>query len=315
VALEHVGSTSVPGLPAKPVVDMVALVADYAAGAAFIEPMRALGYVYKEQNGIPGRRYFDLASETPGELDRFHVHMYPVGHEDAQRLVAFRDYLRSNPGAVEAYAARKRELAAMYPEDILLYTGGKSGVIRRIYRAMEGVPAEPIVVSEHDPAWVAGFEAAARRIREGVGDGLLDIEHIGSTSVPGLAAKPVLDIMPVVADFDAARVLVTRFEEMGYWYFGENYIPRRHYFVREDERGNVVEHIHVLEDGSLEAKKHRMFRDYLRASESARERYAALKLRLAGEFRDDRLGYTEAKTELVVALLREAGWEGEVPVA
>lgn len=315
VAIEHVGSTSVPGLPAKPVIDMVILVADFEAGEAFVEPIRSLGYVYKGVNGIPGRRYFDLANPTAGELDLFHIHMYPVGHEDAVRVMAFRDYLRANPAAVARYADRKRELAAMYPEDILLYTGGKSAVIRGIYRAMEGRGSDPLVVEPYDPAWAEGFEAAAARIREGVGEGLLDVEHIGSTSVPGLAAKPILDIMPVVADFDEARALVVRFEELGYWYFGENGIPRRHYFAREDESGRVVEHVHVLEDSSLEAKKHRMFRDYLRSSESARERYAALKVRLVDEVAGDRMAYVDGKTELVVALLREAGWEGEVPVA
>ncbi len=315
VAIEHVGSTSVPGLPAKPVVDMVALVPDFDSGEQFIEPIRSLGYVYKGVNGIPGRRYFDLAGDTASDLDRFHLHMYPVGHDDARRLLAFRDYLRAHPAAVEAYAARKRELAALYPEDIALYTGGKSGVIRGIYRAMEGRGPDPVTVAAYDPAWAAQFAEAVERIRSGVPDGLLDIEHIGSTAVPGLAAKPVLDIMPVVADFDEARSLIVRFEELGYWYFGENGIPRRHYFAREDASGTVVEHVHVLEDSSVEARKHRMFRDYLRASESARERYGSLKLRLAEEFRDDRYAYTDAKTELVVALLREAGWEGEVPVA
>ncbi len=315
VAIEHVGSTSVRGLAAKPVIDMVLLVADYEAGEQFIEPLRSLGYVYQEVNGIPGRRYFDLAGETPTDLDRFHVHVYPVGHDDAGRVMAFRDYLRAQPAAVEAYGARKRELAAQYPEDIRLYTGGKSGVIRGIYRAMEGRGLDPVKVTAYDPAWPARFAEAAERIRAAVPEGLLDIEHIGSTAVPGLAAKPVTDIMPVVADFDAARGLIVRFEELGYWYFGENRIPRRHYFVREDADGTVIEHVHVLEDASVEARKHRMFRDYLRASESARERYGSLKLRLAEEFRDDRVAYTDAKTELVVELLREAGWEGVVPSA
>lgn len=315
VACEHMGSTSVPGLPAKPVIDMVILVADYEAGAAFVEPIRSLGYTYKENNGIPGRRYFDLGGDSPTELDRFHIHLYPVGHGDAKRVLAFRDYLRTHPEAKEAYAEKKRELAAMYPEDILLYTGGKSSVIRGIYRAMEGRHPEPIVVAPYGEEWARQFEVVAERIRKAIPGALLDIEHIGSTAVPGLAAKAVLDIMPVVRDFDEARALVPAIEELGYWYCGENEIPRRHYFVREEIDGTVSEHVHVLEDSSVEARKHRMFRDYLRGSELARRRYAELKLRLAEEHRDDRLAYTDAKTELVIELLREAGWEGDVPTA
>ncbi|HMO55495.1 MAG TPA: GrpB family protein [Tepidiformaceae bacterium] len=315
VAIEHVGSTSVPGLAAKPVIDMVILVEDYDAGEQFVEAIRSLGYVYKAVNGIPGRRYFDLASETPGELDRFHIHMYPVGHDDARRVLAFRDFLRANPAAVEQYARGKLELAAKYPEDILLYTGGKSAIIRALYRAMDGRAADPIEVTPYDASWSSAFEAAAAGIRAGVPAGLLGIEHIGSTAVPGLAAKPVIDIMPVVDDFDAARPLVMQFKELGYWYCGENGIPRRHYFVREDASGHVVEHVHVLEDSSVEARKHRMFRDYLRTSKSARERYGNLKLELASRHRNDRLAYTEAKTSLVAELLREAGWQGSVPSA
>jgi GrpB-like predicted nucleotidyltransferase (UPF0157 family) len=315
VAIEHMGSTSVPGLPAKPVIDMAVLVTDFDAGEQLVEPIRSLGYEYKGVNGIPGRRYFDLPGPTPTDLDRFHLHMYPVGHDDARRVLAFRNFLRTHPEAVERYAATKRELAAKYPGDILLYTGGKSAVIRGLYRAMQGRTADPIEVVPYDPAWADAFVDAAARIQDGVPGGLLGVEHIGSTAVPGLAAKPVLDIMPVVADFDEARPLVVRFEELGYWYCGEHGIPRRHYFVREDESGHVVEHIHVLEETSVEARKHRMFRDYLRASDSARERYASLKLDLADRYRDNREAYTTAKTDLVVELLREAGWEGDVPSA
>lgn len=313
--IEHVGSTAVPGLAAKPIIDMVLFVPDFAAGEALIEPLRSLGYVYHGIAGIPGRRYFDLPSPVPGELDIFHLHMYPEGHDDAARLLAFRDYLRRTPAARETYAAAKRDLAARYPNDILLYTGGKTAAIRPIYRAIAGLPVDTVEVSPYDPAWPGEFEGEAARLREVLGQAILDVEHVGSTAVPGLAAKPIIDMMLVIEDFDAARPLVRQVEELGYWYCGENGIPRRHYFIREDAAGAVTHHLHALEDTSLEARKHRLFRDHLRANPPDRDAYGSLKLSLAAIHARDRQAYQEGKTDLIERILRDAGWEGEVPSA
>jgi GrpB-like predicted nucleotidyltransferase (UPF0157 family) len=313
--IEHVGSTSVPGLPAKPIIDMIMFIPDFAAGEALIGPLRSLGYVYHGVAGIPGRRYFDLPSPVPGELDHFHLHMYPEGHPDASRVLAFRDYLRSNPAARDAYATAKRELAARYPEDILLYTGGKTAAIRPIYRAIAGLPMDAVEVVAYDPAWPATFEREAVRLRESLGPAILDIEHIGSTAVPGLAAKPIIDMMLVVDDFDTARPLVRQVEELGYWYCGENGIPRRHYFIREDAAGTVTHHLHALETGSLEARKHRLLREHLRANPAARDSYASLKLALAAQHANDRRAYQQGKTHLIERILRDAGWKGEIPSA
>jgi len=314
-SIQHVGSTAVPGLPAKPIIDMLAFVPAFQDGEAFIEPLRSLGYDYGGQAGIPGRRYFDMANPVPGELDLFHLHLYPEGHPDAARLLAFRDHLRNSPSSRDAYAAAKRELIRQHPGDILLYTGGKTAAIRPIYRAMAGRPEPRVQVAPHDPAWPSAFEEAASALRQALGDGILGAENIGSTAVPGLPAKPVIDIMLVVEDFDAARPLVRRIEELGYWYCGENGIPRRHYFIREDESGDVTHHLHVLEDTSLEARKHRLFRDRLRASPADRDAYGELKLRLAAAHGQDRAAYQEGKTALIERILRDAGWQGEVPSA
>ncbi len=315
LVIEHVGSTAVPGLPAKPIIDVALFVPTFEAGEAYIEPIRSLGYDYHGVAGVPGRRYFDLPNPVPGELDLFHVHMYPLGHPDAARLLAFRDYLRSRPEEREAYAAIKRGLVARYPGDILLYIGGKTAFIRRAYRAIAGMGAEAVQVLPYDRAWPGAFESEADRLRGTLGDAAVAIEHIGSTAVPGLSAKPIIDMMLAVEDFDAARPLVHRIEELGYWYCGENGIPRRHYFIREDEAGHVTHHLHTLEDTSLEARKHRLFRDHLRAHPADRNAYGELKQRLAAAHGRDRDAYQQGKTALIERILRDAGWEGEVPSA
>ncbi|MCZ7577514.1 MAG: GrpB family protein [Dehalococcoidia bacterium] len=315
LVIEHVGSTAVPGLPAKPIVDMALFVPTFEAGEAYIDPIRSLGYDYHGVAGVPGRRYFDLPNPVAGELDLFHLHMYPAGHADAARLLAFRDHLRTHPAEREAYAALKRDLVARYPSDILLYIGGKTAFIRRAYRAIAGLPPAPVEVVPYSAEWPLEFEREAARLREAVGESAIGIEHVGSTAVPGLSAKPIIDMMLAVKDFDAARPLVHRIEELGYWYCGENGIPRRHYFIKEDDAGNVTHHLHTLEDASLEARKHRLFRDHLRAHPADRDAYGELKLRLAAAHGQDRAAYQEGKTALIERILRDAGWEGEVPSA
>ncbi|MGH2634426.1 MAG: GrpB family protein, partial [Tepidiformaceae bacterium] len=126
-------------------------------------------------------------------------------------------------------------------------------------------------------------------------------------------AKPVIDIMAVVSSYEAARGLMNRVTSLGYYYYGLNGIPRRHYFKLEDGEQNTTVHLHVLEAGSAAAREHIAFRDYLRGHPETAAEYAALKHGLAGRHRDDRPAYTEAKAEFIVRVLQAAGREaGEV---
>ncbi len=298
VAIEHVGSTSVPGLAAKPVIDIIAFLSSFEAGAAVVPAMEALGYEYRGQYGVPGRHYF---SKPGGQApSTHHVHMYAVGHADALRLISFRDAVRADDDLRDTYAAVKRQNARDYPGSSMLYTGAKSGFIDRIDRLIAGTPQEPIVVVDYDQAWPAQYAAEAARIRDALGAGLIGLDHIGSTAVPGLAARPIVDMMPLVASFEAAESLVPPMEMLGYHYFGEYGIPRRHYFNRPGY------HVHMLEPGSAQATGHIAFRDYLRAHPETAAAYASLKRRLAALHRDDRDGYTDAKAEFVQSIIATA---------
>jgi GrpB-like predicted nucleotidyltransferase (UPF0157 family) len=139
-----------------------------------------------------------------------------------------------------------------------------------------------------------------------VGDGITTIEHIGSTSVPGLSAKPIIDILATVESYEGARELIAPLEELGYVYCGEFGIPRRHYFDREDDAGRDTHHLHVLEPGSAEAANHLLFRNHLRANAADREAYAALKRELIAKFAEDRAAYTEAKAAFIQNALARA---------
>jgi GrpB-like predicted nucleotidyltransferase (UPF0157 family) len=110
ISIEHVGSTSVPGLAAKPIIDILVVVPDHATAAMTIEALTTLAYDYRGEVGVPGRFYF-----AKHHAHSYHLHMYPLGHPEIVRLRTFSDYLRANPGAAHEYAKLKNELADKIP--------------------------------------------------------------------------------------------------------------------------------------------------------------------------------------------------------
>jgi GrpB-like predicted nucleotidyltransferase (UPF0157 family) len=164
--------------------------------------------------------------------------------------------------------------------------------------------AEPIMVVPYDPAWPDWFRQVATRLRAALGEVALRIDHIGSTAVPGLAAKPVLDVQIAVASFGPLAAFRGPLEDLGYVYRAENPERTKRYF-REPPGGRRT-HLHVRLRGHWSEQFALLFRDYLRAHPDAAGRYAALKADLAVRFRTDRQGYTDAKDPFIWATMREA---------
>lgn len=121
VTIHHVGSTSVPGLCAKPIIDMLLEVREIGRVDGLNAAMAALGYEARGENGIPGRRYFAKG----GDARTHHLHVFAVGDPAGERHLAFREYLRAHPEAVQAYGDVKRQQAAVYPENVDAYQAGK----------------------------------------------------------------------------------------------------------------------------------------------------------------------------------------------
>lgn len=157
---------------------------------------------------------------------------------------------------------------------------------------------EEIVLVPHDPRWLSAAAAECERIARACGPAVKGVEHIGSTSVPGLIAKPVLDLMPLIDNFEDGYSCVTPMRALGYWYAGDFGIPGRHLFVKGSPR---THHAHMLLRTSKEARRHLAVRDTLRARPEMAARYAALKEQLAARFGDDRESYANAKA----AFMRE----------
>lgn len=171
----------------------------------------------------------------------------------------------------------------------------------RLWRA-----PEPIVLAPHDPRWLTDAADECRHIAHACEPWVIRVEHIGSTSVPGLIAKPVLDLMPLVKTFEDGFECVEPMRAMGYWYAGDFGIPGRHLFIKGSPR---THHAHMLVEGSKEARRHLAVRDVLRADPEAVARYAVLKNELAPRFGDDREGYAEAKAAFMRELFDRAGVE------
>ena len=132
--IEHVGSTSVRGLSAKPIIDIDVVIKDMTIFDPVKEALAGIGYHHEGDLGIPGREAFKY--EGKEHLRKHHLYVCPADSPELRRHLAFRDYLRSHPEAVEAYGRIKEEGAALYPEDMDKYIAHKAPVIQSIYEKM-----------------------------------------------------------------------------------------------------------------------------------------------------------------------------------
>ena len=164
---------------------------------------------------------------------------------------------------------------------------------------------EAVEIVAYDPAWPAEFEHERALIARALGDLMLGIEHVGSTAVAGLGAKPIIDIMIAVHDLADGERCVRPLEALGYEYRGDAGIPGRLFFARPTPRPRT-HHLNMVEQGSDFWHRLLLFRDYLRDHPQEADRYYRLKVRLAAQFRDDRVGYTEAKTKFIESALARA---------
>ena len=152
----------------------------------------------------------------------------------------------------------------------------------------------PVILAPYDPEWPRLAAAHADRLRV-FGPALVVVHHIGSTSVPGLAAKPIIDLMPLVRDLAEFDRLRERVEELGYKWHGELGIVGRRYCILEDQEGTRVVQLHFFQVNSPHVERHLAFRDYLRAHPEIARAYENEKRRARNLHPDDSHHYTDAK--------------------
>ncbi len=151
-----------------------------------------------------------------------------------------------------------------------------------------------VELREYDPTWADWFEAERQLLAPVFGDRAVAIEHIGSTSVPGLSAKPIVDVLVGLRELALSEEEIETIRALGYEYMGEHGLPGRLFFRKEPR----THHVHVVEHGGEHWERQLLFRDTLRSDAEERQRYDAFKRRLAAEGHP-REAYTELKTPLI----------------
>jgi len=176
------------------------------------------------------------------------------------------------------------------------------------------VHEQKLEVVPYDPRWPAAFDAEAIRIRHALGPLAVRIDHHGSTAVPGLAAKPIIDIQISVPSFEPLAAYRDPLASLGYVFRSENDERTKRYF--REALGAPRTHVHVRQAGSWAEQFALLFRDYLRAHPDAARDYATVKYQLAAQFADDRHGYTDAKIPFTWDVMQQAdrwsqqtGWQ------
>jgi len=168
-----------------------------------------------------------------------------------------------------------------------------------------GLDRGVVRVVPHDPAWAALFADEAARLRAVLGDAVIGIEHVGSTSVPGLAAKPILDLAASVPSLAAAAGLLPALRPLGYHHKPDPGLPERIYLVKGAPERRT-HHLSLAEPGSRFWRQHLLFRDLLRADPSLAAEYARLKHDLARRHSADRPAYQAGKQGWIDAVIARA---------
>jgi GrpB-like predicted nucleotidyltransferase (UPF0157 family) len=166
----------------------------------------------------------------------------------------------------------------------------------RVHRA-------PIHLAPPDPGWPQQYAEVAARIRHVLGPVALVVEHVGSTSVPGLAAKPVIDVLLLVPDPSDEAAYVPQLEAAGFLLHFREPEWHQHRFLKSED---PVVHVHVLAEGSAEAERMLLFRDRIRADDGERALYEETKRRLAQRTWERVQDYADAKSEVVEAIIARA---------
>ncbi len=181
----------------------------------------------------------------------------------------------------------------------------RNGVNILNYVMEKDLEQQKIQVLPYDTNWPHLFEREAELIKQALGNNCVAIHHIGSTSVPGLAAKPIIDILPVVTDILEVDECNDAMQKLGYRVRGEHGILFRRFFSKPDFN------VHVFECGSPEIERHLKFRDWMQAHPDDLEAYEELKKQLATKYPYDIYAYCSGKGDFVANIDERTGWKGE----
>ena len=170
-----------------------------------------------------------------------------------------------------------------------------------------GVRRDRLVLVTYSPEWSGTYRREASLIRKTLGRQFIDLEHIGSTAVPGTVTKPIIDILGMVKNLKGMARHRRKIESIGYTWKGAAGLRGRRYFTRNSEDDRVCFfHLHCYQADDIEIERYLLFRDYLRKHPKAVEEYNRVKRQLKRKFKHDRLSYTEGKTKFITGIVEKA---------
>ncbi|WP_244626610.1 GrpB family protein [Bradyrhizobium ivorense] len=212
---------------------------------------------------------------------------------------------------IACHASADCDLAFLAGRDLMAVAESVPEICRTALpesRSMERYGGGAIIVADYDSAWPRMFEQERAKLEEVLGALVVGIEHVGSTAVPGLAAKPIIDLALGVNDLNEAEGrCIAALPALGYSYMPEyrSWLPDELFF-RKGAAGPWTHHVHVMEPSAPAWQRRLLFRDYLRAHPDAVEAYVDLKRTLATTFKDDIAAYRNGKDAFVQDILTKA---------
>jgi GrpB-like predicted nucleotidyltransferase (UPF0157 family) len=163
-----------------------------------------------------------------------------------------------------------------------------------------------VKVVPHNPQWRDAFEAEAKQVAAALGEHVVAVHHIGSTAIPNIYAKPVVDLLVEIRDITEVDNRSSAMESLGYEVMGEYGIPGRRYFRKDNPEGIRTHNLHAFAAGSAEVERHLTFRDYMLAHPVDAQRYSELKRKLAEEHPQSMDGYMDGKDGFIKEMDRRA---------
>lgn len=313
VEIYHIGSTAIPNIYAKPIVDVLPVVKDIHKIDALNPQFEALGYACLGEYGIPGRRFFWKSKEK-----RTHnIHLFAEDSPEIQRHLAFIDFMLANEDFAQAYSLIKQSLAQVFFHDIENYVKGKASFIQLIgyktgnARIAQLQAEDNIIIEPYNFAWPKLAEAEINVIKR-ISNGLpfVSIEHIGSTAVPELSSKPIIDIFITLTSIEEADPWIKSLETLGYIFWEENPDKSHLRFFKGMPPFGMkrTHHVHISATTNETIDQRILFRNILRENSNIRLEYEALKLKLAQLHGSDREIYTHLKGEFIEKVLRSHGY-------
>ena len=261
-----------------------------------------INYVFEEPESLARLR--QLLSESSDEIYAFRL----VCTEDAaDQRIRKRGLALGHEGAeLDWELHRFRELIQI--QDAAARSGDMGFVVDTTHLSAQGVAdaiwnnvCEGVELLPYDPEWLARFEAEKARLQSVLGALAVEIQHIGSTAIPGLPAKPVIDILVTVRQLDDASACIAPLQKLGYTFVDYPQNTDRRFFRKGLPR---THHLHIVEQGGASHHEHIDFRDALLANPAWCEEYRQLKAELAEKYKNDRAKYSESKGAFVSSVLQ-----------